>query len=132
MRLLSVAVSVWVGIGSSFALPAAADPLTALEGTTAEQRANLQTEYMTQHLGLSGELLDKVKAQNLATAESVQPVIDGDAGMFTKMKALKAADADKDVALKALLPAGLYQKYEASKGDLRAYMEAGLKKLHGK
>jgi hypothetical protein len=128
MRLPAVALWVFLAIGTV----AAANPLEVLQGTTPQQRADLQAQFMKQHLSLDSELLERVTTLNLATAKSVQPVTDGREGTFAKISALRSADEQKDAALKKLLPPEKYAPYESSKSDLKAYVEAGLAKAKSK
>ena len=127
MRLPALALCVFLAIGAV----AAANPLDVLQGTTPQRRADLQTQFMKQHLSLDAELLERGATLNLATARSVQPIIDGSEGTFAKISALRSADEQKDAALKKLLPAEQYTLYESSKSDLKVYVEAGLAKTKG-
>jgi hypothetical protein len=116
---------------AALAAAAAAGPLDALQGTTPEQRASLQTAYMKEHLPLSGELLERVTALNLKAAKGVQPILDGHDGTFGKIEALRAAEKKKkkkEAELEKLLPAEKYARYLDSKSELKAYVKAGLAK----
>jgi hypothetical protein len=113
---------------AALAAAAAAGPLDALQGTTPEQRASLQTAYMKEHLPLSGELLERVTALNLKAAKGVQPILDGHDGTFGKIEALRAAEKKKEAELEKLLPAEMYARYLDSKSELKAYVKAGLAK----
>lgn len=125
MRVLAFVTTIAVAV---LAAPAAAGPLDALQGTTPEQRASLQTAYMKEHLPLSGELLERVTALNLKAAKGVQPILDGNDGTFGKIEALRAAEKKKDAELEKLLPAEKYARYLDFKSDLKAYVKAGLAK----
>lgn len=127
MRLPALALCVFLAIGTV----AAANPLGVLQGATPQQRADLQTQFMKQHFSLDPELLERVASLNLATAKSVQPIIDGSEGTFAKISALRSADEQKDAALNELLPPEPYAHYESSKSDLKAYVETGLAKAKG-
>ena len=123
MRRLALAATIALAF---LAQLAAAGPLDVFKGTTPEQRASLQTTYMKEHLALEGEVLERVAALNLATAQSLQPVIDADESTFAEVRKVRAAQKKKEAEFQKLLPPETYQKYEASKSDLRDYVEAGL------
>jgi hypothetical protein len=94
-----------------------------LENSTPSQRAALQTEFMKDHLDLDAAAMKKVQDINQHYAELSEPVLKGDLGLFEKRTQMKALMASKDQALKAVLDAAQFDRYESLKDDLKAYLD---------
>jgi hypothetical protein len=108
---------------------AASAQLAALKNTTPEQRATVLTELMEKRLGLSGNTLQQVSQINLEYANKVQPILQSADRPLREMRELKDIDAQKDTALKGVLSAAQFQKYQAAKAELRRKFEQRL--AHG-
>jgi hypothetical protein len=93
--------------------------LDELKGTTPEQRARAQSAFMKTKLGLSAEQLPKVEALNLKYANEMEPVISGSSGPLMKMRQAKEINERKEADLKGLLSPDQFQKYLASKEEMR-------------
>ena len=113
---------------SLFSSVALADMSDALENSTPEQRAELQTRFMTEQLKISGSTATKVQAINLKYAQKMQPVIKGTDSQLSKMMKIKGLMADKDQELAAAMTPEQFQSYEGLKDDLKAYLESHLQK----
>lgn len=113
-------VALWLAAG------AGAQELQMLEKTTPQQRADIQTEFMTKKLSLSPEVHSQVAAINLKYAEQVQPILTGAEGPLRKMHDIKGIESQKEGELKGVLTPQQFQKYLASKEALRAHMTKAL------
>ena len=113
---------------SLFSSVAPADMSDALENSTPEQRADLQTKFMTEQLKISGPTATKVQAINLKYAQKMQPIIKGTDGQLSKMMKIKGLMADKDQELAVAMTPEQFQSYEGLKDDLKAYLESHLQK----
>src|SRR4051794_29883635 len=116
-RYLSFAV-----VAVCLATAAGGQDLRALENSTPQQRADIQTTFMAKRLGLSPEERSKVADINLKYAQQAQPILTGSEGPLRKMEALKGMQGQKDSDLKAVLTPAQYKKYLASKEALRAHL----------
>lgn len=111
--------------------PARASELERLRGTTPEQRASLQTEFMQSRLALSGPTLEAVRKLNLDTAKRLQPVIEGKESTLSEIAQIRKIQAAKDAELGKLLTPEQYSRYRSSQDDLKAYVESGLERERG-
>lgn len=109
-----------------FATAASAQNLEKFKNSTPEQRAAIQTEFMTAKIPLTPEQVPKVKAINLASAEKADPILKGDDGPLVKMRALKVLDEAKDSSLRAVLTPEQFVEYLALKEKIREDLEAKL------
>jgi hypothetical protein len=101
--------------------------LEVLAKTTPEERARIQTAFMTKKLGLSEAERGTIEAINLKYAQQAQPIITGSEGPFMKMRSMKELDSAKDNELKGALTASQYQAYLAAKEELRSHLIESLK-----
>lgn len=98
---------------------AAGGQVDHLKDTTPEQRAKLQTELMTSRLDLRADQTPKVADLNLKYAKKMEPVIKGSAGPFMRMRQMKEITQDKEAELKQILSPAQFEKYLASKDEMR-------------
>ena len=103
-----------------------AQDLEKLRNSTPEQRATIQTEYMTTNLALTAEQVPKVKAINLASAQKAEPILKGSEGPLIRMRQLKVLDEAKDAQLRTVFSAEQYGKYLGLKEKLREHLESKL------
>jgi hypothetical protein len=98
--------------------------LDALKNTTPEQRATLQTDLMKARLDLTADEEPKIAALNLKYAQKMDPIIKSSAGMFSKMRDMRALNAQKEAELKQLLSKDQFTAYLAAREDIRQEFEA--------
>jgi len=126
MKRASRGVWVFAVVGLCLAVGVEAQELETLAKTTPQQRADVQTEFMTKRLGLSPEARTQVQAINLKYAEQAQPILTGSDGPLMKMHDLKGLQSQKESELKGVLTPEQFQKFLASKEALRAHMTKAL------
>jgi hypothetical protein len=95
----------------------------ALENTTPEERAGIQTELMKAKLGLQPEQLSQVGALNLEYARKMEPVIHGSDGPFAKMRAAREIESQKEADLKKILSGDQFTLFLAGKEEMRQKFE---------
>ena len=123
IRTTTIARTVVAGLLMACALSASAQ-LDTLRDTTPEQRAKAQTELMKVKLDLKADQTPKVADLNLKYAKKMQPVIDGSAGPFMKMRQVKEINQEKEAELKEILSPEQFDKFLASKEEMREKFEA--------
>jgi hypothetical protein len=69
--------------------------LEKLKGTTPEQRAAIETEFMRAKLSLTPDQTRAVADLNLKYAKLMDPVIKGSSGTFTKMLQMRQINNEK-------------------------------------
>ncbi|MBO9690541.1 hypothetical protein [Chryseobacterium sp.] len=89
-----------------------------LKDTTPEQRAKMQTEWMTTKLALNTSQIQKVSALNLQYAQKNEPIIQSSENKLSKFKKMKALQREKSNALSQILDAAQYQKYQEIKDQM--------------
>lgn len=89
-----------------------------LKDTTPEQRAKMQTEWMTTKLALNTSQVQQVSALNLQYAQKNEPIIQCNEGKLSKFKKLKALQKEKSNALSQILDAGQYKEYQEIKDQM--------------
>jgi hypothetical protein len=104
------------------AAPLLAADIDALKDTTPEERAEAQTAMMKENLGLSDAKAQKVHAINLKYADSMDPTIQGPDGPMMKRSVASNRQLQKEGELKAVLSADEYEKYLASKEEMRKHI----------
>jgi hypothetical protein len=102
-----------------------------LQNTTPEQRAKAQTAMMKSKLDLTPEQLPKIAAINQKYAQKMEPVIKGSAGPLMKMRQMKAINEQKESELKQALSQQQFEKYLASKEEMREEFEKRLAEKRG-
>lgn len=126
MKRVSRGLTFFAVVALCLAARADAQELATLAKTTPQQRADIQTEFMTKRLGLSPEARTQVQAINLKYAEQVQPILTGSEGPLRKMHDIKGIESQKEGELKGVLTPEQFQKFLASKEALRAHMTKAL------
>lgn len=130
MRIRRFAIA--LGVTMSVAAAAgAADRLEKLQNTTPEERATAQTAIMKSKLDLTPEQRGKVADLNLKYAKKMEPVIKGSGGRFRKMRQFKEISEQKDAELKQVLSPAQFEKYLASKEEMRDRFEKELAEKAG-
>lgn len=89
-----------------------------LKDTTPEQRAEVQTKFMTSQLGLNGEMATKISQINLEYAKKADPLIKGPEGDLKLLKEMHALLQSKDDALKGVLSEDQFEKYQSFKKQM--------------
>jgi len=84
----------------------------------AEDRAQMQTEFMTDKLELTDEQVPRVLSINLAAAKKMDQVMKMTDRM-SKFKEFRSTMMDKDEALKEVLNKDQYKKYQKSKDEMK-------------
>jgi hypothetical protein len=105
------------------ALALAQEMSEALKSSTPAERAKFQTEFMKEKLALTAEQLPKIETINLETANQMEPVIKGSEGPFMKVRAARAIEEKKEAQLQGVLTAEQYQKFLASREEMKQKLE---------
>ena len=98
---------------------AVAANLDELKDTTPEERATVQTMMMREKLGLKEAEVPKVAAINRKYAEKMDPIIKGSEGPLMKMRDAKTIEREKEAELKKVLSPPQFQKFLATKEEMR-------------
>lgn len=106
--------------------PVNADDMTYLVNSTPSQRADSQTRFMKNKLGLSDSKLAEVQAINLQFAEKADPIIKGSSMSLIKMNDMKNLQEQKDQALQQVLNEQQFQLYANSKDELKEAVKTDL------
>ena len=121
-RQITVVFSTIAVVLLASALTASAQ-LDKLKDTTPEERAKAQTVFMKSKLDLTNEQMPKVADINLRYAQKMDPIIKGSGGPFMKMREMKEVNDAKETELQQVLSADQFQKYLASKEEMRQKLE---------
>jgi len=121
-RQITLALTTCAVVLLAFALTASAQ-LDKLKDTTPQQRADAQTAFMQDKLALTVDQTPKIAALNLKYAEKMDPIIKGSSGPFAKMRQMSEVNQEKEAELQQMLSADQFQKYLASKEELREKLE---------
>lgn len=106
--------------------PVNADDMTYLVNSTPSQRADSQTRFMKNKLGLSDSKLAEIQAINLQFAEKADPIIKGSSMSLIKMNDMKNLQEQKDQALQQVLNEQQFQLYANSKDELKEAVKTDL------
>lgn len=98
-----------------------------LKAMTPQERADFQTGMMLDKLKLGNQQLAKVKVVNLKYALKFQPVLMSDKGRFSKYRAFKALQEQKDVELKDIFTTSQFKQYKDFEDEMRKKMKAAMK-----
>jgi hypothetical protein len=120
--LFAPTFAIFLVLASVIAAPVLAADIDALQETTPEERAEAQTSMMKENLGLDDAKVQKVHAINLKYAKMMDPTIQGPDGPMMKRRVASNRQQQKDGELKAVLSADEYQKYLASKEEMRKHI----------
>ena len=102
--------------------------LDKLKDTTPAERAAAQTEMMKTKLALTPDQTPKISAINLKYAKEMDPVIKGSDGALMKVRKARRINSAKEGELKGVLTPEQFQKYLASKDEMREKFEEGMEK----
>lgn len=94
-----------------------------LKGSSAEERANFQTEWMKEKLHLDSTQVQKVKDINLKYALKNEPIMKSSDGKLTKFRQLKANQTEKEAELKRVFSKEQFKQYEELKDELQEKMK---------
>ncbi len=111
---------------------AVAGELDTLKNTTPEERAKAQTAFMASKLDLKPDQKTKVAEINLKYAKKMDPVLKGDAGPFMKMREMRKIGEEKEAELKQILSPEQFDKYLASKEEMREKFEERMEEKAGR
>ncbi|HCN48126.1 MAG TPA: hypothetical protein DIT10_03335 [Chryseobacterium sp.] len=89
-----------------------------IKDSTPEQRAKMQTEWMTTKLALNTSQIQQISAINLQYAQKNEPIIQSGESKLSKFKKLKALQKEKSNALSQILDAAQYKKYQEIKDQM--------------
>ena len=94
---------------------------------TPQQRADFQTNTMLDKLKLGNQQLAKVKEVNLKYALKFQPILMSDKSRFSKFRAFKSLQEEKDVELKDIFTTSQFKQYKDYEDEMRKMMKAEMK-----
>jgi hypothetical protein len=111
--------------------PLSSGQMDKLMNTTPDERANAQTALMKAKLDLTADQLPKIAAINQKYAQKMEPIIKGSGGPFMKMSQMRGVNEEKEAELKQVLSPEQFQKYLASKEEMREQFEEKLEEKRG-
>ena len=120
---LAVVVIAWLSI-----VPAAFAQLDKLRNTTPAERAGMQTEFMQSKLDLTADQKRAVTDLNLKYANKMEPVIKGSAGPMVRGRQMREINQEKEAELKGILSPQQWEKYQASREEMREKLEERMEK----
>jgi len=91
--------------------------------TTAEERAEIQTQNMIEKLSLREEQKSTVQEINLRYARKMESVYHAGGGKLQRFRKMKDVGGEKDVELKRVLDAAQYAAYEKNKEEMKSAMK---------
>jgi hypothetical protein len=103
-----------------------ADEESKVLKSTPEQRAGFQSQYMTEHLGLSPDLAAKVQGINLKYAQQMDPILKGAGGKLDKIQKSRSVMAAKDKELQGVLTPAQFEQYDGMKDEMKSALESSL------
>ncbi|MBD3749221.1 MAG: hypothetical protein IE931_06985 [Sphingobacteriales bacterium] len=92
--------------------------LETLKKMNVDERATYQTELMKSKLYLSQEQLEKISELNVRYSQKMQTIINSSDNKFSKAKAMKNIQDEKEIKLKEILTAEQYREYEKEKKEM--------------
>jgi hypothetical protein len=95
--------------------------------TTAEERAEMQTQNMSEKLSLREDQKPTVQEINLRYARKMQSVYNDGGGKLQRFRKMKAVSGEKDSELKKVLDASQYAAYEKNKEEMKRAIKAKAK-----
>ena len=114
-----------------FGMPLAFAQLEELKNTTPGERASLQTELMKSKLALTAEQTQAVADLNLKYANRMEPIIKGSSNSLSKMFQMRKINNEKETELKRILSSQQWEKFDASRDEMRQQFEAQIGKRAG-
>jgi hypothetical protein len=112
-------------------MPCAFAQLNELKNTTPGERASLQTELMKSKLALTAEQTQAVADLNLKYANRMEPIIKGSSNSLSKMFQMRKINNEKETELKRILSPQQWEKFDASRDEMRQQFEAQIEKCAG-
>ena len=103
-----------------------AEDMSILLTTSPNQRAESQTRFMKNKLGLSDETTSKVQAINLEYAGKVEPILKGSSMGIIKKHDIEQIQEQKDMALQSILTPQQFDSYNNSKDELTEALKKDL------
>lgn len=101
----------------------AAQDISNYKNRTPQEKAQLQTEWMTGKLNLTPAQATRVQSINLNYMQKNDLVLKSDAGKLSKFRQLRAIQKDKDAELKKEFSADQYNKYQDLKDEIKTEMK---------
>jgi len=114
-----------------FEMPQAFAQLDELKNTTPGERASLQTELMKSKLALTAEQTQAVADLNLKYANRMEPIIKGSSNSLSKMFQMRKINNEKETEFKRILSPQQWEKFDASRDEMRQQFEAQIRKRAG-
>ena len=90
---------------------------------TPEERAQFQTQWMQNQLGLNSDQVSRISAVNLKYAKINEPVLKGSDGKFSKLKQLKANQKSKERELKGVFTPEQFTRYLSVQDEMKDKMK---------
>lgn len=118
-------IALIIGVPQAFA------QLDELKNTTPVERASLQTELMKSMLALTPEQTQPVADLNLKYANRMEPIIKGPSSSLTKMFEMRKTNNEKETELKRILSSQQWEKFDASRDEMRQQFEDRIGKHAG-
>lgn len=118
-------IALIIGVPQAFA------QLDELKNTTPVERASLQTELMKSMLALTPEQTQPVADLNLKYANRMEPIIKGPSSSLTKMFEMRKINNEKETELKRILSSQQWEKFDASRDEMRQQFEDRIGKHAG-
>ena len=119
--VLSLAVTAVVLVSG---VPTASAQLDKLRNRTPAERAGMQTEFMQSKLDLTPDQKRAVTDLNLKYANKMEPVMKGSAGPLARARQMREINQEKETELRGILSPPQWEKYEASRAEMREKFEA--------
>ena len=104
-------------------VPEACAQLDKLRNTTPAERAGMQTDFMASKLDLTPDQKRAVTDLNLKYATKMEPVIKGSAGPMVRAREMREINQEKETELRGILSPQQWEKYEASRAEMREKLE---------
>ena len=118
--VLSLAVTAVVLVSG---VPTASAQMDKLRNTTPAERAGMQTEFMQSKLDLTSDQKRAVTDLNLKYANKMEPVIKASAGPLARARQMREINQEKETELRGILSPPQWEKYEASRAEMREKFE---------
>ena len=98
---------------------------------TPAERAQLQTEMMTEALNLSEEQVPTVESINVKYSEKIAAIQARDGNRRSKFQSMRGLMEEKDAELAAVMTQAQYIIYQERKAEMRAKMKEKRKERSG-
>jgi len=96
--------------------------LDALERSTAQQRADFQTDFMKQKLDMSPEQYEKIGKINSSVATEAEPILKSERSLFSKARQIRKLEAKREEKLRTVLSEQQFEDFIDSKAEMRDSM----------